>query len=939
VSGAVRGNDWSQVGVADPADFAPAMPASVIVPYHRHHAVALPKTLATLDRQSYPRDMFEVVVVDDGSDPPLDRLPATGFAARLVRQERRGFGLARARNTGARAASCDILLFLDADILVDAAWIAAHARWHHAISDALTLGLTSYVDTADLRVDSIRNGRSPLRDLLADRPADPPRSEGLLLRTDDLKSRDDRVFMAMAGNNFGIRKEFYHQLGGSDESFTRWGYEDTEIAYRAYVRGGLLVATRDAVAWHQGRWEEDRSRRGSRIQHEKAAQLIAHRVFRGVESGGRIYAVPKFVVSLDAGDLPAEAIVETTTGLLTDRIHDLVVRIEMRGACGREKAPGEERFVRLSEAFGSDPRVRLAAPGRALREFPASPFHVALPSGVVFARGLVRRLRKGLGAAAVAAATLPNGNRVSIARAWALHRAARTGGRPEDFGDARKLSAASLRVACRGGARAGPLNAASARYPKRRRLIDSLLHARSAGGWAWLKWSAYTLLRFLGRGDARVLSSLSTTAWRVANRRRLLRWRFEHAISATSRRGAGKGAEKARPPARFRPVQPFDPRLWNPIRWRRDAGNRIAALGPIEKLPSEVAAHGVVCADRLFRLRRMHHVVDVQAFHSDAVARAGTLVRLAGAGTLVHVADGGPGLAELIGRELHGLMTKDPTGMDAACRERRSIRMRRIALRDHSLAARARQRGEGAPLPLVSVLLATRRPGCLAGALSAVAKQTYPRLELVLALHGEGFGDAERLAAELPHPATVVRVAAREPLGAVLAAATAASKGTLLTKMDDDDLYDAEHVWDLALGHEYSRAQLVSKGLEFAYLSGLDRTVHLHAGRGEDYRTMTWAGGTLMISRRDLARAGGWPRVPRGVDKRLVEAVLRARGCIYRIHGSGYLMVRRRSGHTWDVADDYFMSRADTTVRGWAPDLAGVPDDRASPAEALPAPP
>lgn len=490
--------------MADPAAFEPQAPASVIVPYYQRHAAALPKTLAALERQSYPRDMFEVVVVDDGSDPPLERLPATGFAARLVRQERSGFGLARARNTGARAAAHGILLFLDADILADAAWIAAHARWHHAVSDALTMGTTSYVDTADLEADSIRHGGSSLRDLLAGRPADPPRSEGILLRTRDLRSTDDRVFMAMAGNNFGIRKEFYHELGGSDESFTRWGYEDTEVAFRAYARGGLLVPAREAVAWHQGRWEEGRNRRGSRIQHEKAAQLIAHRLFRGVQPGGRVYAVPEFVASVDAGDRPVEAIVETVAGLLADRIRDLVVRIEMGGAGGGESARDggrseEERRGRLMEAFGADPRVRIAAPGDALRDFPASPFHVRLPSGAVFARGLVRRLRKGLGDAAVAGAALPDGSRVSVARAWALHRAARTGGRPEDFGDARTLPARSLRVACGGGA--GALDAVSRRYSKRRRLIDSLRHARGLPeGWAWLKWSVYTALRTLTAG-------------------------------------------------------------------------------------------------------------------------------------------------------------------------------------------------------------------------------------------------------------------------------------------------------------------------------------------------------------------------------------------------------------------------------------------------------
>ena len=62
------------------------------------------------------------------------RLKVARFKA--VRQERRGFGLARARNAGAQAAAHDILVFLDGDVIPEAGLVAAHARWHHAVSDA-----------------------------------------------------------------------------------------------------------------------------------------------------------------------------------------------------------------------------------------------------------------------------------------------------------------------------------------------------------------------------------------------------------------------------------------------------------------------------------------------------------------------------------------------------------------------------------------------------------------------------------------------------------------------------------------------------------------------------------------------------------------------------------------------------------------------------------
>ena len=62
-------------------------------------------TVAALDRQTYPSELLSVVVVDDGSDPPL-RPPATQrVRAEMARQERSGFGIARAWNLGAELAS------------------------------------------------------------------------------------------------------------------------------------------------------------------------------------------------------------------------------------------------------------------------------------------------------------------------------------------------------------------------------------------------------------------------------------------------------------------------------------------------------------------------------------------------------------------------------------------------------------------------------------------------------------------------------------------------------------------------------------------------------------------------------------------------------------------------------------------------------------------
>ena len=125
---AVPCNDWRRIRLPEAATFVPTLPVSVVVPcFEAPDALAL--TLAGLEGQAWPRELFEVVIVDDGSEPPLRRpvpapLDPVPLEVKVVRQERRGFGLARARNAGARAAAHPILVFLDGDVIPESGLLA-----------------------------------------------------------------------------------------------------------------------------------------------------------------------------------------------------------------------------------------------------------------------------------------------------------------------------------------------------------------------------------------------------------------------------------------------------------------------------------------------------------------------------------------------------------------------------------------------------------------------------------------------------------------------------------------------------------------------------------------------------------------------------------------------------------------------------------------------
>jgi glycosyltransferase involved in cell wall biosynthesis len=100
-------------------DLTPRPPATVVVP-HLNQPQMLEACLASLDAQSIGSGAFEVIVVDNGSADLPTAIVGRHPAARLLREQRPGPGLAR--NSGAEAARGDVLCFIDADC-------RAHPRW------------------------------------------------------------------------------------------------------------------------------------------------------------------------------------------------------------------------------------------------------------------------------------------------------------------------------------------------------------------------------------------------------------------------------------------------------------------------------------------------------------------------------------------------------------------------------------------------------------------------------------------------------------------------------------------------------------------------------------------------------------------------------------------------------------------------------------------
>ncbi len=233
-----------------------------------------------------------------------------------------------------------------------------------------------------------------------------------------------------------------------------------------------------------------------------------------------------------------------------------------------------------------------------------------------------------------------------------------------------------------------------------------------------------------------------------------------------------------------------------------------------------------------------------------------------------------------------------------------SLAARRHALRSQTPAARLND------WPSVSAVLLTHRGDFLDHALRQLAGIRYPRIEIVLAIHGNAVSDeqVQSAVAQHPHSVRVIRIDSDVIFGTAMQMACDASDGQLITKIDDDDFYGPEHVWDLVLARMYSGAQVTGKSLDWIRVESADLTVFRPTYAAEKYADFV-AGGTMLMSRADLADIGGWLPVAKHIDRALLDAFLADGALVYRTTGLGYVYVRHGSGHTAQVSDEHFLTK------------------------------
>ena len=204
------------------------MKVSVVIPTH-NRLEKLRETVEKLRLQDFPKEDYEIIVVDDGSNPPVvfEKDFTVSSSVKIVRLE--GEERSVARNTGAKNAQGELLIFIDDDIFTQPDFIEKHWQAHQEFSDLLAIGEIL------LPEDSQNTPFGRFRQRLEKDGI--PRKRGLVA---------EKNFCA--AGNASIKRDLFLKLNGFDTTLT--SAEDQDFALRHTSQGGQIAFLPEASVIH-----------------------------------------------------------------------------------------------------------------------------------------------------------------------------------------------------------------------------------------------------------------------------------------------------------------------------------------------------------------------------------------------------------------------------------------------------------------------------------------------------------------------------------------------------------------------------------------------------------------------------------------------------------------------------------------------------------------
>lgn len=208
--------------------------------------------------------------------------------------------------------------------------------------------------------------------------------------------------------------------------------------------------------------------------------------------------------------------------------------------------------------------------------------------------------------------------------------------------------------------------------------------------------------------------------------------------------------------------------------------------------------------------------------------------------------------------------------------------------------------------PKISAVVSTIRPQQIQHILSTVGAQRNVDVELILVSHGFTIHreEFERLAANSKvSNFHILEMDGELTLGDCLNEAVSLASGDFITKMDDDDLYGENYLFDQVAALRYSGASIVGKQAHFMYLADSDATLLRFAEREHRFTNMVM--GPTILGHAEIFKTTPFESRSRGEDTQFLRDVIGGGGTIYSSDRFNFMQMRGNDGaaHTWDVSD------------------------------------
>lgn len=202
---------------------------SIIIPTHNRKE-SLRRCLISLDNQDYPKDRYEIIVIDDGSSDGTEEMTNSLTKGlknlRYIKQDNQGPAVAR--NRGIKESKGEIVAFTDDDCFLGKDWVRKMISAHSSDSEVTAVGGLTRVDNSNIKAmvsQSLSNWTIKA----------------------SINGKEEVIFFPTC--NVSIKKSY---LNGErfNESFPLPAGEDLEFFWRLFKKGRRFIYKDDIEVLH-----------------------------------------------------------------------------------------------------------------------------------------------------------------------------------------------------------------------------------------------------------------------------------------------------------------------------------------------------------------------------------------------------------------------------------------------------------------------------------------------------------------------------------------------------------------------------------------------------------------------------------------------------------------------------------------------------------------